>query len=62
LNELRGSQAASVSAVRQTPSVENATSEFMRVFERPAPRFAHLDDRIGLAKLALQEYGRAFNA
>ncbi len=62
LNELRGSQAASVRAVRQTPNVENATSEFMRVFERPAPRFAHLDDRIGLAKLALQEYRRAFNA
>jgi Phage tail lysozyme len=61
LNELRGSQAASVSAVRRTPSVETATGEFMRVFERPAARYAHLDDRIGLAKLALQEYGRAFN-
>jgi hypothetical protein len=62
LNELRGLQAASVRAVSQTPNVENATSEFMRVFERPAPRYAHLDDRIGLAKLALQEYRRAFHA
>lgn len=61
LNELRGSQAASVRAVRQTPNLETATSEFMRVFERPAARFAHLEDRVGLAKLALQEYGRAFN-
>ena len=61
LNELRGSQAASVRAVRQTPNVEMATSEFMRIFERPAPRYAHLEDRVGLAKLALQEYGRAFN-
>jgi tail lysozyme len=62
LNELRGSQAASVRAVRQTPNLENATSEFMRVFERPAAPYAHLEDRIGLAKLALQEYERAFNA
>jgi len=61
LNELRGSQAASVRAVRQTPNLETATSEFMRVFERPAARYAHLEDRVGLAKLALQEYGRAFS-
>jgi Phage tail lysozyme len=61
LNELRGSQAASVRAIRQAPNLEAATNEFMRVFERPAARYAHLEDRVGLAKLALQEYGRAFN-
>ena len=61
LKELRTTQSPSVSAIRRAGDIDTATGEFMRVFERPAPRYAHLEDRIGLAKLALQEYGRAFN-
>ena len=61
LNELRTTQSPSVSAIRRADDLETATSEFMRVFEKPAARYAHLEGRIGLAKLALQEYGRAFN-
>jgi hypothetical protein len=61
LKELRTTQSPSVSAIRRAGDIDTATGEFMRVFERPAPRYAHLEDRIGLAKLAFQEYGRAFN-
>jgi hypothetical protein len=61
LQELRTTQSPSVSAIRRADDIETATSEFMRVFERPAARYAHLEGRVGLAKLALQEYGRAFN-
>jgi hypothetical protein len=61
LSELRGSQAGSIRALRQTRDIESATSEFMNVFERPARQYAHLDDRIGLAKLALQDYRSAYN-
>jgi hypothetical protein len=61
LKELRTTQSPSVSAIRRAGDIETATGEFMRVFERPAPRYAQLEDRVGLAKLALQEYGRAFN-
>lgn len=61
LSELRGPQAASIRALRQTRDIESATSEFMNVFERPARQYAHLDDRIGLSKLALQEYRSAYD-
>jgi Phage tail lysozyme len=58
LFELNGSQKASVAALRQATSVETATRGFMNTFERPAAKYAHLDNRIGLASLALQEFRR----
>jgi hypothetical protein len=61
LKELRTTQSPSVSAIRRVGDIETATSEFMRVFERPATRYAHLEGRVSLANLAFQEYGRAFN-
>jgi hypothetical protein len=61
LKELQTTQSPSVSAIRRVGDIETATSEFMRIFERPAARYAHLEDRVDLAKLAFQEYGRAFN-
>jgi hypothetical protein len=61
LKELQTTQSPSVSAIRRVGDIETATGEFMRVFERPAARYAHLEDRVDLAKLAFQEYGRAFN-
>jgi hypothetical protein len=61
LSELRGTQSPSVSALRDARDLETATDEFMRVFERPNKKYAHLDDRIGLAKLAFQQYGRLNN-
>ena len=34
----------------------------MNTFEKPAAQYAGLARRVSLAKLALQEYGRAYNA
>jgi hypothetical protein len=58
LSELQGPQKDSVRALRQANNVDTATRGFMNIFERPAPKYAHLEDRIGLANLALQEYRR----
>jgi hypothetical protein len=59
LTELRGSHRASLDVLRRMHSIEAATKGFMDAFERPAAKFAHLGDRVGLAKLALQELRRA---
>jgi hypothetical protein len=59
LSELQGPQKDSVQALRQANSVETATRGFMNIFERPAAKYAHLEDRIGLSNLALQEYRKA---
>jgi hypothetical protein len=59
LHELRGSQRPSLNAVKGTSSVESATKTFMDIFERPNAKYAALDGRIGLARLALKQYGRA---
>jgi Phage tail lysozyme len=61
LKELRTTQSPSISSIRSAGDIATATSEFMRVFERPAARYAHLEGRIVFAKLAFQAYGRAFN-
>lgn len=62
LYELRGPQRASLNAVKGTSMVESATKMFMDIFERPNAKYAALDNRIGLARIALQEYRRAHNA
>jgi hypothetical protein len=59
LSELHGPQKASVAALRQANSVETATRGFMNTFERPAAKYAHLDNRVALANLALHEFRRA---
>ncbi len=61
LYELRGPQRSSVNAVKGASMVESATKTFMDIFERPNAKYAALDNRIGLARIALQEYRRAFN-
>ena len=61
LYELRGSQRSSLSAVKGTSRVDSATKTFMDIFERPNAKYAALDNRVGLATIALQEYRRAFN-
>jgi hypothetical protein len=61
LYELRGPQRSSLNAVKGTSMVESATKMFMDIFERPNLKYAALDNRIGLARIALQEYRRAFN-
>jgi hypothetical protein len=61
LYELRGSQRSSLNAVQGTSRVDSATKTFMDIFERPNKKYAALDNRIGLATIALQEYRRAFN-
>jgi len=61
LYELRGPQRSSLDAVKGTSMVESATKTFMDIFERPNAQYAALDNRIGLATIALQEYRRAFN-
>ena len=61
LYELRGPQRSSLNAVKGASMVESATKTFMDIFERPNTKYAALDNRIGLARIALQEYGRAFN-
>ena len=58
LFELNGSQKPSVAALKRANSVESATSVFMDVFEKPAKKYAHLDKRVELANLALQEFRR----
>ncbi|TJW35920.1 MAG: hypothetical protein E5W83_34120 [Mesorhizobium sp.] len=59
LSELHGSQKASLAALKRANSLEAATSGFMNTFERPAANYAHLNNRIKLANLALQEFRRA---
>jgi hypothetical protein len=61
LYELRGPQRSSLNAVKGASMVESATKTFMDIFERPNAKYAALDNRIGLARIALQEYRRAFN-
>ena len=61
LYELHGPQRSSLNAVKGTSMVESATKTFMDIFERPNAKYAALDNRIGLARIALQEYRRAFN-
>jgi Phage tail lysozyme len=62
LEELKGSQANSVHRLKEAHSVDGATADFMNTFEKPAAQYAGLARRVSLAKLALQEYGRAYNA
>ena len=61
LYELRGPQRSSLSAVKGTSLVDAATKTFMDIFERPNAKYAALDNRVNLARIALQEYRRAFN-
>jgi hypothetical protein len=61
LYELHGPQRSSLNAVKGSSMVESATKTFMDIFERPNAKYAALDNRIGLARIALQEYRRAFN-
>jgi tail lysozyme len=62
LHELQGSQASSIRRLREAQNLSGATADFMNTFERPAAQYAGLARRVDLAKLALQEYGRAYNA
>jgi hypothetical protein len=61
LYELHGPQRSSLNAVKGSSMVESATKTFMDIFERPNAKYAALDNRIGLARMALQEYRRTFN-
>jgi hypothetical protein len=61
VHELDGPQSASLNAVKNASTVEAATSRFMDIFEAPNKKYARLDSRIGLARLALEQYGRAFH-
>ena len=62
LYELHGPQWPSLNAVKGTSMVEIRDKRRSWIFSRgPTRNTRHLDNRIGLARLALQEYGRAFN-
>lgn len=56
--ELRqgGTEHASLVAVKQTSTLEQATEVFMHKFERPNENYLHLDVRINWAKKALAAY------
>lgn len=62
LQELQGNQANSVRRLKEAQTVDGATTDFMNTFEKPAAQYAGLARRVSLARLALQEYGRAYNA
>ena len=62
LEELKGSQENSVRRLREAQTVDGATADFMNTFEKPAAQYAGLARRVSLAKLALQDFGRAYNA
>ena len=62
LQELQGSQASSVRRLREAQNLSGATADFMNTFEKPAAQYAGLGRRVDLAKVALQEYGRAYDA
>ncbi len=62
LQELQGNQANSVRRLREAQTVDGATTDFMNTFEKPAAQYAGLARRVNLARLALQEYGRTYNA
>jgi hypothetical protein len=55
--ELTGSEAGVLAPLRQTQNVEQATSVFMKRFERPG--IEHLDRRIEWSRLALTAYKEA---
>lgn len=61
LVELKGEYARCVRSLKQTSTVDAATTDFMNTFEKPAARYAGLQNRIRLAQLALQEYTRAYH-
>lgn len=52
--ELRGTERATIPALRKTTNLTDATREFMRVFERPG--IPHIEGRINWAKTALEAY------
>jgi hypothetical protein len=62
LEELKGSQENSVRRLREAQTVDGATADFMNTFEKPAAQYAGLARRVSLAKLALQDFERAYNA
>jgi hypothetical protein len=59
LVELQGSEAASLRRLRETLSLEEATMNFMKNFERPG--IENLPSRVKLAQIALTEYKGAYN-
>ncbi len=59
LHELQGAYASCVRSLKQTQSLEAATTDFMHTFENPG--VLNLSQRIKFARLALQEFERAYN-
>jgi hypothetical protein len=59
LHELQGAYASSVHSLKQTQTIEVATTDFMHTFENPG--VLNLSQRIKFAKLALQEFEGAYN-
>jgi hypothetical protein len=59
LHELQGAFASSIHSLKQTQSIEAATTDFMHTFENPG--VLNLSQRIKFAKLALQEFEGAYN-
>jgi hypothetical protein len=52
--ELRGSERATIPAMRRTRTIEEATRVFMEKFERPG--IAHYEGRVRWSKMALNAY------
>jgi hypothetical protein len=59
LHELQTTYASSVRSLKQTRTIEVATTDFMHTFENPG--ILNLSQRIKFAKLALQEFERAYD-
>jgi hypothetical protein len=53
VHELRTYKSKCIPALKQTKTLEEATSSFMDTFEKPKKIYAHLDRRINYAKQAL---------
>jgi hypothetical protein len=62
LQELQTTQIFTVKSVRAASSLEEATRVFQNIYLRPNAQFAHFDNRLALARLALQTFKGAFQS
>jgi hypothetical protein len=62
LRELQTTQSSTVASVKAASSLEEATLAFQNIYIRPAAQFANFDNRVGLARIALQTFKSAFQS
>jgi hypothetical protein len=62
LRELQTTHSSAVASVKATSSLEAATLAFQNTYIRPAAQYAALDNRISLARIALETFKSAFQS